>query len=101
MSAPEEERLRSFLAMMDALPAPAASETPGERASAPAGLAGMLSSALSALSPGGGGDTRAAFLRALRPFLSPARRERVEGAITAMRLADVAHGAVYGDAENG
>ncbi|MBR3692458.1 MAG: hypothetical protein IKL89_07150 [Clostridia bacterium] len=42
-------------------------------------------------------DDRANLLRALRPFLSPARARRVDTAITAMRIADVAKVAIYGE----
>lgn len=61
----------------------------------------IMQSALSAFGRDSKGDARAALLYALRPFLSPARAARVDGAVRIMRLADVARVAIFGEEVKG
>ena len=57
----------------------------------------ILQAAFTSFSAGSKNDERARLLLALRPFLSPGRAQRVDSAITAMRIADVAKVAIYGE----
>ncbi|MBR6555897.1 MAG: hypothetical protein IKT60_00550 [Clostridia bacterium] len=57
----------------------------------------VLQAAFTSFSAGSKNDERARLLLALRPFLSPGRAQKVDAAITAMRVADVARIAIYGE----
>lgn len=60
----------------------------------------VLQTAFTAFSTGSKNDDRAQLLLALRPFLSAGRAHKVDSAITAMRIADVAKVAIYGEEDD-
>lgn len=60
----------------------------------------ILQATFTSFSAGSKNDERARLLLALRPFLSPGRAQKVDFAITAMRIADVARIAIYGEEDD-
>ena len=60
----------------------------------------ILQAAFSSFNAGSKNDERVRLLLALRPFLTSGRAQKVDSAITAMRIADVARVAIYGEEDD-